>query len=139
MEGRRHGRDHDAFHLHTEGFKDNPRRFAFLDGPLVLSAEVDTAKPLPAVLAEPGQALDSLKPVAGQPSTFTGSSDVFRFVGQDANRPVTLRAVLPDARRAALCRLLGSAHPCPVADQAGRIPGGDSPGRRNWMPALWTV
>ena len=66
------------FHLRTEGFKDNPRRFAFMHGPLVLSAEVDTAKPMPAVVTEDGRALDSLKPVAGQPSTFTGPSDVFR-------------------------------------------------------------
>lgn len=76
-------------HLRTEGFKDNPRRFAFLHGPLVLSAEVNTAKPLPAVMTEPGQALTSLKPVAGQSSAFTGSSDVFRVVGQEPNRPIT--------------------------------------------------
>lgn len=76
-------------HLRTEGFKDNPRRFAFMHGPLVLSAEVDTAKPLPAVLAEPSRAIDSLKPVAGRLSTFTGPSDLFRFIGQDANRQVT--------------------------------------------------
>jgi uncharacterized protein len=57
----------------------------------VLSAEVNTAKPLPAVTIEPSRASDSLKPVAGQPSTFTGPSDLFRFIGQDASRPVTLK------------------------------------------------
>ena len=77
------------FATHTEGFKDNPRRFAFLDGPLVLSAEVDTARPLPAVVTDEGRVLDSLKPVTGKPSTFTGSSDIFRLVGQDSNRPIT--------------------------------------------------
>jgi len=77
------------FTVHTEGFKDNPRRFAFMDGPLVLSAEVDIARPLPAVVTDDGRVIDSLKPVSGQPSTFTGSSDIFRFVGQDSGRPIT--------------------------------------------------
>src|SRR5206468_1081375 len=35
------------FGLRIEAFKDNPDRFAFLDGPLVLAAEVDTRKPFP--------------------------------------------------------------------------------------------
>ena len=44
------------FSLCTEGFRDNPRRFAFLHGPLVLCAEVDLKKPLPIVLGEPAEA-----------------------------------------------------------------------------------
>jgi DUF1680 family protein len=78
------------FTIRIEGFKDNPRRFALLHGPLVLSAEVDAARPLPAAVADENLVLDgSLQPVAGQPSTFTGSSDIFRFVGQDSGRPIT--------------------------------------------------
>jgi hypothetical protein len=77
------------FHLRTEGFKDNPRRFAFLHGPLVLGAEVPSEKPLPAVVAEKEPFLDHLQPVPGKPSTFIGSSDVFRFTGQNTSRPVT--------------------------------------------------
>jgi DUF1680 family protein len=73
----------------TEGFRDNPKRLAFLDGPLVLSAQVDVARPLPVAVTEDGRLLDSLKPVPGKPSTFTGSSDVFRFVGQDSGRQMT--------------------------------------------------
>ena len=78
------------FGLNTEGFRDNPKRLVFLHGPIVLSAEVNVAKSLPAVVAEQDRLLDSLKPVAGKPSTFTGSSEVFRFVGQDSSRQVIL-------------------------------------------------
>jgi uncharacterized protein len=76
------------FTTRTEGFKDNPHRFAFLDGPLVLSAEVDAATPLPAVLTDGGQALRSLKPISGRPSVFTGSFDVFRVIGQESDRQI---------------------------------------------------
>ncbi len=77
------------FALRTEGFRDNPRRLAFLNGPLVLSAEVEIAGPLPAAVAEEARLLDSLTPVSGKPSTFTGSTAVFRFVGQENQPPVT--------------------------------------------------
>ncbi len=77
------------FTLHTEGFQDNPRRLAFMDGPLVLSAEVDSAGPLPAVVTNDGRVIDGLKPVSGRTSTFRGSPDLFRFVGQDSGRPIT--------------------------------------------------
>ena len=74
--------------LHTEGFRDNPRRFAFLNGPVVLAAEVAPGKPLPAIVAEEGKVLASLRPVEGKPSTFTGPGNVFRVPGD--NRGVTL-------------------------------------------------
>ena len=74
------------FHLRTEGFRDNPRRFAFLNGPLVLSAEVDPARPLPAVVTERGPG--ARQPQAGRGPTLhvhgparTSSA----FVGQDAD------------------------------------------------------
>jgi hypothetical protein len=72
------------FGLRIEGFRDNPKRFAFLHGPIVLCAEVDTKKPFPAVVVEPGQVLASLKPVAGKALTFTGPGEVFRIAGQVA-------------------------------------------------------
>ena len=62
------------FSLRTEGFRDNPHRFAFLNGPLVLCAEVDPRKPFPAIVADEAKRCRSLKPVAGKPSTFTGSA-----------------------------------------------------------------
>ena len=78
------------FAVRTEGFKDNPHRFAFLDGPLVLSAEVDITRPVPVVVTmETPDFAFLLKPVSGKSSTFTGSSDFFRFIGQDSNRPIT--------------------------------------------------
>lgn len=65
------------FSLRTEGFRDNPRRLAVMYGPLVLCAEVPTGKPLPVVVAEEGQLLAALKPVAGRPNTFAASPEVF--------------------------------------------------------------
>ncbi len=66
------------FTLRTEGFRDNRKRFAFLYGPIVLAAEVDTKKPFPAIVTE-GSALDAVKPVEGKALTFAGSPDVFRI------------------------------------------------------------
>jgi hypothetical protein len=78
------------FHLHNEGFRDNPKRQAFMHGPLVLCAEVAKANPLPVVVTEGGMVLDSSTAMPGKPSTFRGSPDVFRFVGEDAAWPVVL-------------------------------------------------
>jgi len=78
------------FSLRTEGFRDNPRRFAFLHGPLVLCAEVAEGQPRPAVVAEPNQALASLTPVADRPSTFQGPAAVFRVAGQQDGAGVRL-------------------------------------------------
>ncbi|GMV97869.1 MAG: glycosyl hydrolase [Phycisphaerae bacterium] len=68
------------FSLRTEGFRDNPRRFAFLFGPLVLSAQVDAREGLPLVVTEKEPAAIGLQPVsdAGRTNTFVGSPDVFR-------------------------------------------------------------
>jgi DUF1680 family protein len=78
------------FALRTEGFRDNPKRLAFMHGPVVLSAEANVVKPVPAVVAEESQLPAALKPVAGKPSTFTGSPEIFRFVGPDSSPQVTL-------------------------------------------------
>jgi uncharacterized protein len=69
------------FSLRIEAFKDNPERFAFLDGPLVLAAPVDTRKPFPAIVAERATLVASLRPVAGKPNSFQGPSSEFRIPG----------------------------------------------------------
>ena len=68
------------FSLRTEGFADNPNRFAFLNGPVVLCAEVDPKKPFPTVVAEREQLLAAVKPT-GKPNTFTMSPEVIRAPG----------------------------------------------------------
>ncbi|MGA2863862.1 MAG: glycoside hydrolase family 127 protein [Verrucomicrobiota bacterium] len=68
------------FSLRLEGFADNPDRFAFLNGPLVLCAQVDSAKPFPAVVAARDQAAKALAPAA-RPNTFTGPAAIFRAPG----------------------------------------------------------
>ena len=44
------------FSLRTEGFVDNPNRFAFLNGPVVLAAQVEPGKPFPAAVSAHAQA-----------------------------------------------------------------------------------
>ncbi|MHB1037659.1 MAG: beta-L-arabinofuranosidase domain-containing protein [Pirellulales bacterium] len=66
------------FSLRTEGFRDNPRRFAYMDGPLVLCAQVDSRRAFPAVVAEDGNLLGGITPVAGKPNTFAGPAALFR-------------------------------------------------------------
>ena len=79
------------FGLRTEGFRDNPNRRAFLHGPLVLAAEIDARGPIPAIVADAAGAISSLKPLAGRPSTFTGSPSVFRQAGKAAELNLTLK------------------------------------------------
>ena len=81
------------FTLRTEGFRDNPRRVAFLHGPLVLCADTKGtagSTPSPAIVAEEGQILNSLRHVRGKPSTFTGSSQVLRLTKGPNAPDVTL-------------------------------------------------
>ncbi len=68
------------FALHTEGFADNPNRFAFLNGPLVLCTEVQPGKPFPAMVCDRAEVLKALVPAA-RPNTFTASPTVFRGAG----------------------------------------------------------
>ncbi len=60
------------FALRVEGFADNPDRFAFLNGPLVLCAQVEPGKPFPVVVAERGEIIKALGP-AGQAQHLPGS------------------------------------------------------------------
>jgi hypothetical protein len=78
------------FTLRTEPFKDNPDRFAILNGPLVLCAAVDTRKPFPAVTCEKPALLASLRTIPGRPSTFSGRGEVFLRPDDDPNPGVTL-------------------------------------------------
>jgi DUF1680 family protein len=78
------------FSLRTEGFKDNPNRFALLNGPIVLCAEVNVGKPFPVVVAGESQLVASLKPVAGKPNTFQSPADIFRIPGEKVGSEVIL-------------------------------------------------
>ncbi len=78
------------FRLRTEGFRDNPNRFAFLNGPIVLCAEVDVKKPFPVIVADEAGTMASLAPVAGKPNMFTAPGNVFRVAGDNSSAGVTL-------------------------------------------------
>lgn len=78
------------FALRTEGFKDNPRRFAFLHGPLVLCAEVDPKKPFPAIVGDTDEVLAGAKAVTGKPSTFAVPARFFRAPGAAVGADLTL-------------------------------------------------
>jgi DUF1680 family protein len=78
------------FRVHTEGFRDNPMRLAFVYGPLVLCAAVDMHHPLPAIVSQPDRLLASLHPSRDRPATFTGSPGVFRVPGETATPNITL-------------------------------------------------
>ena len=78
------------FSLHSESFRDNPGRLAFLHGPLVLCASIAAGKPVPAIVTESSQLLSGLSPVPGRPSTFTGSPAMFRVPGETTGASVVL-------------------------------------------------
>ena len=66
------------FSLRTEAFRDNASRFAVLNGPLVLCAEVESGKPIPVVAGDAAAVRAALKPVAGHPNNFTGAATLFQ-------------------------------------------------------------
>ncbi|HVV71730.1 MAG TPA: glycoside hydrolase family 127 protein, partial [Verrucomicrobiae bacterium] len=76
------------FSLRTEAFKDNQNRFAYLNGPVVLCAEVGPKPPFPAVVADQGQIVTRFEAVPGQPNTFSSSKDLFRLPGAPDTRIV---------------------------------------------------
>jgi len=78
------------FNLRTEGFRDNPRRIAFMNGPLVLCAEVSAAGSYPAIVAEPEDLLGGFEAVDGRASTFDSATGIFRVPGQNAPANVRL-------------------------------------------------
>jgi DUF1680 family protein len=86
------------FSLHTEGFCDNPKRFAFMDGPLVLCAEVEPGRAkrhpsrenYPAIVTDSDRVLSEIKPVPDKPSCFIGSQEIFRIVDKTLSKDITL-------------------------------------------------
>jgi hypothetical protein len=76
--------------LRTEAFRDDPRKLAILYGPLVLCAEIEPGKPLPAVVAGDGPIVSHIRPVSGKPLTFVTSPGMFRLTGPQAGRALTL-------------------------------------------------
>jgi DUF1680 family protein len=76
--------------LRIEAFRDNPRKLAFMYGPLVLCAELNREHEFPTLVGEEGQILSSIKPAAGKSLTFSSSPVVFRSVGAKANTAFTL-------------------------------------------------
>ena len=68
------------FSLRTEGFRDNPCRIAFMNGPLVLCAEVKADENYPAIVGESNRVLSAMKPIADKPSYFTGPPQIFRVL-----------------------------------------------------------
>jgi DUF1680 family protein len=76
--------------LRTESFRDNPRKIAFLDGPIVLSAAVASARDVPVLVTAEDRVLSGVTPVSDTPMTFTGAASVFRAVGTPDAREVTL-------------------------------------------------
>ncbi|HEV2471666.1 MAG TPA: beta-L-arabinofuranosidase domain-containing protein, partial [Chthonomonadales bacterium] len=71
--------------LHTEGFKDNPNRLAFLDGPIVLCAAVSSRRSVPVIVSPENELLSGVKPEAGQPLSFNADSSEFHLEGAARN------------------------------------------------------
>jgi len=78
------------FSLRIEGFRDNPKRIAFMNGPLVLCAEVEAGKNYPAIVTGSDQVLSAIKPIPGKPSYFAGSQEIFRIVDKTRGKDITL-------------------------------------------------
>ncbi|MGQ9591771.1 MAG: beta-L-arabinofuranosidase domain-containing protein [Planctomycetota bacterium] len=72
------------FSLRVEGFRDNPRRFAFLHGPLVLCAEVKLGRPFPSVVGSIEEALGVLDSDPEAPWAFVARPGAFRVPGGGA-------------------------------------------------------
>jgi hypothetical protein len=79
-------------HLRTEGFADDPNRFAFLYGPIVLGAPVNTPDPtLSAVSDKPVAALTE-QLTAAPDLTFTVAAGLIRSASNpDGSVPLTLK------------------------------------------------
>lgn len=63
--------------LRTEAFRDNPNRFAFVFGPVVLSSQLAGGQDAPVVIGKPSAAMATLKPTV-KPGGFAAASSLFR-------------------------------------------------------------
>lgn len=86
--------------LRTEGFRDNPRRFAFLYGPIVLCAETEPGNPHAYAIGDPENLAGALKPVEGQPLTFEAPASLFRRGFDDRGGKVVFRPFFREYQRA---------------------------------------
>jgi len=83
----------------TEGFRDDPKKFAFLYGPIVLCGETDPGNVRAYVRATPAEAAETLKPVPGEALTFSAPGAVFRRGFGPGDTPVTFRPFFREYRR----------------------------------------
>jgi len=86
--------------LRTEGFKDNPRKIAFLYGPIVLCAETEFGNPHSYAIGEPADLARFLKPVAGEYLAFEAPASVFRRGFDEADGTVIFRPFFREYKRA---------------------------------------
>ena len=63
--------------LHTEPFRDNPRRLALMYGPMVLASKTQLNNRFSAIRANGDDFLKSLQRVPGKPLEFTAPAEVF--------------------------------------------------------------
>ncbi len=77
--------------LHTEAFKDNANRLAFLYGPIVLSAEWNGGAQLPVIVSAGHDVQDGVTPVQNKTLTFTGEPGVFKAVGEPSGEKLTFK------------------------------------------------
>jgi DUF1680 family protein len=72
--------------LRTEGFRDNPRKWALLYGPILLCTQTEMGNRFAVALDERKRIIKSLQPVEGKPLTFTGPAKVFRTAAVQAKQ-----------------------------------------------------
>lgn len=75
--------------LHTEGFRDNPNRLAFLYGPIVLCAPTNARNDIPALVTAGGAPAESVTPDNAGSLRFRGVTGRFRVAGQTSDEAVT--------------------------------------------------
>ncbi len=75
--------------LRTEAFRDNPRRLAFLCGPIVLCGEAPRGV-APAIVTDDSSPLAGVKPEAGKPLCFAGAPGLFHLPGQSEGTEIEL-------------------------------------------------
>jgi DUF1680 family protein len=75
--------------IHTEAFRDNPRRLALLYGPVVLAATIDPRQTPPTIAADVAHIPAAIRPT-GKPLCFEGAPTLFRQVGSEQGVAVAL-------------------------------------------------